>query len=223
MFAHSPYIKCPYCGKDTFGIIIITDRGYSRRCQSCWRPKGFEKSHFYPLPKLNKKIIFLDQFVISNFMKLLNPRTKAHEKIVNDPFWQSFFEKISILTKGQFILCPKSSSHTNESLLSPYFKEHKRVYEMLSPTNSFKDINFLRRCQIAEHADCWIRGENYIFDSRADSAIYRRINVWQGHIYFSSPQHYLLDTKELKRKIKIDTAMVQMIIRRLLMSNLWME
>jgi hypothetical protein len=75
-----PWKTCPACGKDKFGVSIISGSRLMRRCRDCWHKQD------YPLPKLRKKIIYLDQFVISNLMKLKNSATKGHAAVAADPF-----------------------------------------------------------------------------------------------------------------------------------------
>ena len=47
----------------------------NRRCWTCLHKGPSER-----LPELNKKIIYIDQFAISNMMKSINPRTRAYQK-----------------------------------------------------------------------------------------------------------------------------------------------
>ena len=52
-----------------------------RRCRDCWYKK------FYTLPQLRKQVIYLDQFVISNSMKLGNLGAEGHDRVAAEPFW----------------------------------------------------------------------------------------------------------------------------------------
>jgi hypothetical protein len=79
-FISAPYRTCPKCGHETFGILLIRDNRYTRRCRDCWH------SSEYRLPELRRKIIYLDQFVISNLIKLVTPSAKGHEKERPMPF-----------------------------------------------------------------------------------------------------------------------------------------
>jgi len=113
-FIHGPYIKCPKCGKNSFSVAIICDHHYFRRCTECLYPdyhKG-ERGVKYSLPKLNKKVIYIDQFAISNMMKFLNPSTKSHKKVRVDIFWGKMFEQLNTLCKLQLIICPDSDHET---------------------------------------------------------------------------------------------------------------
>lgn len=141
IFISPPFIKCPKCKKsDSFGVLMITGQHYTRRCRECW----FTES--YGLPELRKKIIYLDQFVISHMMKAINHRLGKTEKI--DPFWLKLFERLDRLVKLQLIICPDSTFHRNESLLSHY-QALKRMYEHLSGGVTFYDSLTIRRLQIA--------------------------------------------------------------------------
>ena len=140
-FINPPYIKCPKCGKESFGVLMISNYHYNRRCNECFypNPRRGEPQAIFPLPRLVKKIIYVDQFAISNMMKILNPHSKAYQKEAINEFWIRLFERLHSLCKLQLIVCPKSFLHTDESLLSPYFRPLKEMYELLSHSISFHD------------------------------------------------------------------------------------
>ena len=78
---------CPSRGRqDTYGVLMIGGIQYTRRCRECWH------SDHYPLPPLEKKVIYLDQMVISHMTKALHPTAAAGREI--DPFWRELFEKL---------------------------------------------------------------------------------------------------------------------------------
>ena len=62
---------------------MICDRHYIRRCTSCWFDQRL------PLPPLDKKVIYLDQFVISNMMKELDPDQPAAAKGIKGGFYRN--------------------------------------------------------------------------------------------------------------------------------------
>ena len=88
-----------------------------RRCRDCWHQRD------YRLPELRKKIIYLDQFVIGNSMKLENPVTKGHATVAADPFWRELHDLLFQLRHLQMICCPDSGSHEEESRTSPFNAE----------------------------------------------------------------------------------------------------
>jgi len=127
----APWRKCPSCGKDKFGVHIIDGSRVMRRCRDCWHKQ------YYHLPKLRKKIIYLDQFVVSNLMKLENPAVKGHITVVADPFWRDLHDLLFQLRHLQMICCPDSGSHVQESRTSPFNSQLKKTYEQLSGGTTF--------------------------------------------------------------------------------------
>lgn len=178
MFIFPPYSKCPKCDKaDSFGVLLIARNTYARRCRECLHTISNK------LPRLNKKIIYLDQFVISEMMKAINK--KMNKAKSTDNFWLGLFEKIDKLIKLQLIICPSSSFHQDES--APYqFQAHKRMYEHLSNGSSFHDPGTIRRYQIAEYFRSYI-GKGGAPNSRIDrkQIIHGDYNAWQERIRLS--------------------------------------
>lgn len=131
------------------------------------------------LPPLKKKIIYLDQFAISNMMKALNPESIAHQRGILDAFWLSLFEKLDGCCKLQLIVCPESSAHNKESLVSAYFQSLKKMYELLSRGVSFRDPDWIQGLQVNEHLKHWLAG-NVEYEPELDvsSVVQGEINVW---------------------------------------------
>jgi len=174
---------------------MINDNQYIRRCKECWYDAT------YLLPELNKKIIYIDQFAISNMMKVLNPQTKAYKKGTLDMFWLRLFERVDSLCKLQLIICPDSGFHTNESLLSPYFRPLKQMYELLSNGTSFDDHETIKRCQLATHAENWISGKaDKPLNLDVHSVVYGKINEWQDRFIVSVNMQYGTDWIEDLRR-----------------------
>lgn len=71
-FIRPPFTECPKCHAQELGVLMVCEQHYVRRCRSCLTPVSI------PLPTLRKRIVYLDQFAISNMMKRLNPATAAH-------------------------------------------------------------------------------------------------------------------------------------------------
>ena len=180
-FINPPYWKCPKCEKpNSFGVLSIYDKHYLRRCKECW----YDSS--YPLPELNKKVIYLDQFAISNMMKALNPKTKAHKKGTLDHFWVELFERLDSLCKLQLIVCPASGFHRRESLLSRFYGPLKRMYEQLSHGLRFRSHSDIKRFQITQHAKNWISGQPQEGPNlNVRSMVYGNIDGWQPRLFFS--------------------------------------
>ena len=180
-FISFPFWACPKCNSpEAFGVLKICEQHYIRKCRSC----GYKAS--YSLPQLNKKVIYLDQFAISNMMKAINPNTKAFQKGTIDNFWIKMFENLDTLCKLQVIICPDSIFHANESLLSPYFKPLKQMYELLSYGVSFYDNDTIKRFQIIQFLKNWLSGNDEAeIDLNVNSVVYGKINSWQERFIIS--------------------------------------
>lgn len=154
-FVSPPFKKCPKCNEEYFGVLSITKSSYSKRCAKCSYPRGTKDNATYHLPDIKKKIIYLDQQIISNMVKSLIPDFSKQI----DPFYFEAFKKLDRLSKLQLIICPDSEFHEDESELSKFPTEHKRVYELLSHGTSFKTKWEILRFQVMEHFKNWNAGE----------------------------------------------------------------
>lgn len=205
-FIHGPYIKCPKCGKNSFSVAIICDHHYFRRCTECYYPdshKG-EEGVKYLLPKLNKKVIYIDQFAISNMMKFLNPSVRSHENVKKDNFWGKLFGQLNSLCKLQLIICPDSDMHENESLLAPYYKPLKRIYELFSHGISFQSHKTIQFFQIIGQLNVWI-GDTEKYDLNVQDIVSKKINAWQDRfnitINRNNPQSLIEEIRTNRDKV----------------------
>ena len=135
------------------------------------------------LPKLKKKIIYVDQFAFSNIMKMLCPDVQGHERAASEPFWKELFEILAVVCHLQLVACPDSREHHHESLTSPFYKLLKRTYESFSGGDSFADNETVRIRQIARIARCWLHNERLTFDFDPESISTGRLHDWNRRIY----------------------------------------
>ena len=147
-----PYGPCPNCGQKSVGRVGIYGDRCLRRCRDCGRSTDWE------LPTLQKKLIYIDQFALSNMMKSLNPQTKAHAARRLDPVWRTTFEKLDRLVKLQLIICPETLQHEEESAASAFFSSLRRLYELLSYGVTFLDHWTVTRFQLEAQARAWLGG-----------------------------------------------------------------
>jgi hypothetical protein len=183
-FIGSPYIVCPKCNQNTLGIVISVNssNSYTRECKYCWH------QIYTKLPPIKKKILYLDQFFISNIAKALDPKSKGHDDILKQPFWLEAYKKIDRLISLNLIICPDSFFHNDESLLSgdPNFKTLRKVYERLSHGCTFYDYNTIIRFQIDEHAKNYFAGNpKYQFKFYAEKMMHGDPHRWLGRLRVS--------------------------------------
>jgi hypothetical protein len=153
-------------------------RSYTRRCTRCGRLQHI------PLPSLAPKVIYVDQFVISNVVKALDPTTEPERRARLDPFWKTVFEKLHRLCKLHLIICPDSPLHYDESVVIGEigFKKLKRIYELLSGGPTFYEPERVRNTQIVIRARKWIARETHNWSFDAQDITNGSINDWRGHL-----------------------------------------
>jgi hypothetical protein len=178
-FISGPYKNCPnpQClAVNSFGVFIPISEStaYSRECIKCWHKEHFE------LPRIKKKIVYLDQFLISNLVKLLDKSHPSHEKIKADPFWESLFIRLEKASKLQAIVCPDSFYHRDESMTGGVeFKLMKRLYEHFSSGKTLYPSIIIEKNQIAHHFESWLAGKKANFEFKPeDIAFERDLHSW---------------------------------------------
>ena len=126
-----------------------------RECHTCWH-----KEHI-KFPPIKKRIIYLDQFLISNIAKVLDPTARSHAATATEPFWLEVYKKLDRLSSLNLIVCPDSFFHNEESMLSgdPPYKKLREVYEHLSHGITFYDHNTITRFQVHQHLENYLNGE----------------------------------------------------------------
>lgn len=179
MFISKPYIKCPRCSKQEFGVLLVRGRRYTRRCGGC------RYTQTYDLPHLKKRVIYLDQMAISDMMKLLHPKVKAEKKDRIKPIWKNVFEKLDRLVKLQLIICPDSNIHRRESLvMAGCYKPLKRMYEQLSNGVSFHDGETIKRFQISADFRRWL-GKERVKEISVYDVTQGDLDGWQNRLRVS--------------------------------------
>jgi hypothetical protein len=176
-FIMSPYLGCPKCGAQEYGVLSVGDNRCERRCRACWHTATVY------LPEIKKKIVYVDQFTFSNIMKFLSPEVKGHNRAAADPFWKELFEILGVVCHLQLVACPNSREHQHESLTSPFYKALKHTYEHFSGGVSFHDAETIRIRQIANLARAWLRNEPADFDFNSESISSGRLHAWSDRIF----------------------------------------
>ena len=179
-FIMPPYKTCPKCGHDTFGVLTIEGDRYSRRCRDC-----LHMVDRFPLPNLRKKIIYLDQYVVSNLMKLENPAHQRNDKLKTDTFWQELRSLLMELRRLQLIVCPDSASHVSESRISPFNAELKKMYEHLSGGVTFSSFEEIKSRQIGELARAWSASREPHFEFKPRDVLSEDPNQWSKRYYIT--------------------------------------
>ena len=151
-----------------------------------------------PLPKLNKKVIYLDQYVVSNLMKLDNPVYQRDGFTKDKTFYQELRDLLMELRRMQLIVCPDSASHVSESRISPFNAELKKTYENLSSGITFQSFESISSLQIGELACAWSDGCERVFRFNARDILNKDPNEWSERYYITFQDNPFIVPNEIK-------------------------
>lgn len=210
IFISGPFIECTKCGKKEFGVLSISDQHFVRRCRACWHDESFD------LPSLNKKVLYVDQFAISEMMKVLNPEwpKRKHTKI--DSYWLKMFRKLDRLAKLHLIVCPDSITHEQESMTGgrSLYDAAKRMYEHLSGGLTFQPSYYVEIAQLREHIKNWIAGRaSDVIPLNVDDVLVGKRNAWwdrmRPSVTFEIPDSRFEELKRLNPQVENGLKVVQ--------------
>ena len=137
-----PYTVCSACGEDALGTESIDRNQLVRRCRNCLGGASVER-----LPLLHKKIVYLDQMVLSNLAKAIDPVWKR-EKRQLDPFWLDMFDALDRALKLQLVVFPESRIHQQESVVYQHFSALRGLYEHFASGTDFEFPSIVHRKQL---------------------------------------------------------------------------
>jgi hypothetical protein len=134
-----------------------------------------------------KKVIYLDQFAISEMAKAIDTRSKAHARV--NPFWQQVFEALERVCKLQLVVCPWSPVHRDESLVSKMFEPLKRMYEHLGNGVGFRRCTEVELHQINMALIAWLDGKPPDHDLNPERITTGSLHRWQGRYMVTVSMH----------------------------------
>jgi len=148
MFELPPFLKCPKCKKESFGTLSVGGNNVTKRCKDC------SYSHDEILPDVDKRVIYLDQFAVSELYK-----TKEGKRRVGAPsekFWQSCYALADLAYKRQQVIFPASNLHSDETIVWHSPNELRLAHEMFSGETSFDRTDEIATNQEWEFAEAYI-------------------------------------------------------------------
>lgn len=180
VFIMGPRHPCSQCGHVELGTLFITNNVHTRRCGSCLR---VEREH---LPPLNKKLVYLDQMVLSGIAKELDPDWREKTRR-GDSSWGEVFDRLDRLKKLQLIVCPESPIHEMESSFDDRYEPVlRRLYEHLASGVSFRFPHEVLMLQMAEAFEAWSshRDPDWTRITRQD-VVHGRLDRWSDRMRVS--------------------------------------
>lgn len=179
--------KCPDCGTVAFGRLHIGQAWDGQdylelACEKCGT------TYQCDLPKLSKKILYLDQLAISHMM-----RSRQSGK---DRRWSDLFNHLKSMVQWQRIICPTSREHRDESELSKdryaNLMDTCRTLAMGKRLRASWDIEGRQICH-ARQAFMAGTMPDWSFDSK--ESFKEDPNTW--HDYFAIDVDFGLDPKKV--------------------------
>ncbi len=180
---------CPGCNsKDCFGNVSIQRDRVLQGCKRC----RYESMVF--LPKIHKKVIYLDQFFFSNAFKGGEQR------------FLTAVERVKHMTHLQLLVAPYSSIHEDEThqWRGHKDKSHDQLMDFIKATArgaEFKKDYSVEQTQILKAWEAFLNGQSagYIFEKT--DAIEGALDEWDDYFFIDIVGGYIRNV-ELKRTLK---------------------
>lgn len=159
---------CPACGrKDGYGNVNVSGSMLMRGCLSC---RHLDR---IPLPALNKKVLYLDQFFYSHAFRAVNPAFKEAE------------DKIQQLAYKQLLVAPYCNVHGDETRL---WKPEKRepLWKFIKQTSA--GHNFWPEYHVKEHQlhrafEAFLRGDDSVHRIERADALPNDLHEWDDYLW----------------------------------------
>ncbi|MHA6644234.1 hypothetical protein, partial [Mesorhizobium sp. A623] len=164
--------------EDGLGILWVSSDSYDLRCRACG-----EKST-YPLPKLDKKVLYLDQFAISEIFKVKKSKRKADAPHAG--FWAEANCLLNRAIMYQQIICPASNIHRDETIVYHDGKALGLAHEMMGGDTSFEATTTIEHQQIYRYFKAYLRGEDPpSFNFDVDEILNGHRNAWLPDLHIT--------------------------------------
>lgn len=179
VFIRAPFRDCPSCGRTgSLGVLSVHDYDYTRRCREC---RYTQNTQLPPTP--TRKVVYLDQFVVSELMKARAARSAGSAGTRTDAFWFRLDERLTRLVLLQLAAFPGSSFHDRETTVARERDAIHAVYAALAGGVTFDHHSRIQHRQFHRAAAAWtLDGE--ASGSRPDrtDAMDGELDAWQDVI-----------------------------------------
>lgn len=159
---------CPACGrKDGYGNVNVSGSMLLRGCLWC---RHLDR---IPLPELNKKVLYLDQFFYSHVFRAENPAFKEAR------------DKIQQLAYKQLLVAPYCNIHEDEThLWKPEMREPLwKFIKQTSAGHHFWPEYDVKEHQLHRAFAAFLRGDDPAHRIERDDALPGDINKWDDYLW----------------------------------------
>jgi hypothetical protein len=195
-----PYVVCPSCGKRACGVLDVSRDQVSdfvkRGCAVC------KTRHVFPLPRVRKRVIYIDQLGVSNMMRVVESELQREGH--HSGFFRQLFIQLLRLVHLQAVVCPQSRTHEQESALSPRLEPALlAVLRSVSGGVRFDYPSRVEHASIVPAALAWQAGEPFVFDRTAPWGVFtRRVHTWMPHPPFAINERWSAEDVAKLRECK---------------------
>lgn len=160
---------CPSCGrKDSFGNVDVFDgKLVYQGCKVCRYNKSI------PLPKLQKKILYLDQFFFSHAFRGKEQR------------FMDAADRISRASSLQLLVAPYSSIHEDETHQWSGRDELFKFIKATSRDNQFALASEVDRHQLLKAFKAWLAKGPTEYEWDESDALHNNVHGWDGYMRIS--------------------------------------
>lgn len=169
----APWSQCPNCGENTFGFLSGGGDSIVWRCSRC----RYDEQE--PLPPIDKRVIYLDQFAFSELFKL-KAGTRRNDKLTE--FWQEVDVLIHRVVHLQAAVFPHSNIHHGETVVSPWPRALREAYEAMGGDMRLEDTSDVQLREITEFAAAFVEGRDPAINFDVDEILRGSRNEWLPNI-----------------------------------------
>jgi len=191
-----PFETCPKCrSPESFGVLSAGGNALRKRCTKC------RYSHGEMLPKLEKKVIYLDQFAFSELHKV---RSGSRREDKHTTFWTDVSRLINEAVLLQQIILPHSNIHHDETIVSPFAKELRDTQEHIGGDISFVSTDEIQLIQVEAFAEAFVTGTEPNLNFDVDDILDDERNEWLRDMRISVPfdwSSFAPETRDRRTKI----------------------
>jgi hypothetical protein len=193
MFEMGPFQTCPRCKsvEKSFGILSVGGDNLVRRCRAC------QYSHSEPLPPVDKKVVYLDQFAISNIYKI--KKNIPLGNLSSQVFWENCARLAKLAYLRQQVIFPASNLHSDETIVWHSASDLKLAHEMLSGDTSFERTDQIAMKQELAYAQAFCRSSwppQLLFD--VDDILEGERNAWLPTLHINVNSDYSMFADEIR-------------------------
>ena len=164
-----PFTRCAKCGQTTMGILSAGGHLLTKRCTNC------RATMQIPLPELDKKAIYLDQFMFSMIYNVKNEGNlpKGHEAFAKDVY--ALLRRCVLL---QQIFLPHSDIHHDETTVFHSPIDLRGLYRFFGGDISLMDSRDVELLQNIQFAKAYFDTAEPAVSLDIDEIADRRRNEW---------------------------------------------